>query len=123
MNVPELAVAIGAAVVGFGVIWGLFGLIRQQRAAPVEMFKVASKPSGESPSKLSVSELGKTWHVVLGVDPGATSDEIEVAYHARLAAYDRTRFSSTASPSEKQDAESRRAQISEAYEFIRSIRH
>jgi hypothetical protein len=123
MNVTDLAVAFGAAVIGFGVIWGVFGLIRQQKAAPLEMFKVEPKSPADSRVRINLAELGQTWHVILGVDAGATAQDIEAGYHARLADCDRIRFSSTASPLEKQEAEVRRAQVNEAYEFIRSIRH
>ena len=122
MNATDLAVAVGAAVVGFAVIWGVFGLIRQQRAAPVEMFKAGPKSPVDSRGRVNVAELGRTWHVILGVDAGATADEIEAGYHARLAECDRMRFSSAASTLEKQNAEIRRGQVNEAYEFIRSTR-
>jgi hypothetical protein len=123
MNATDLAVGLGAAVVGFGIIWGVFALIRQQRAPPVEMFNIEPKSSVDSRGRVNLAELGATWHVILGVHAGATSDEIEAAYHARLAECDRIRFSSSESAGEKQNAEVRRAQVNEAYEFIRSIKH
>lgn len=123
MNATDLAVGVGAAVVGFGIIWGVFGLIRQQRAAPVEMFKVEPKSPLQNDARLNVAELGQTWQTILGVDVGASLPEIEVAYHARLAECDRVRFAPVASALERQIAEMRRAHINEAHEFIRSIRH
>jgi hypothetical protein len=123
MNPTDLAIAAVAAVVGFGVIWGIFGLIKQQRAAPLDMFKVEPRSSVEGRGQLSLVELGRTWHVVLGVSAEATAEEIESGYHARLAECDRIRFSATASAVEKQDAETRRARVNEAYEFIRQARH
>jgi curved DNA-binding protein CbpA len=87
------------------------------------MLKVEPRPPVDSGARVSLAELGKTWHVILGVDAGATSDEIEAAYHARLAECDRTRFSSAASSLEKQSAETQRGRVNEAYEFIRSIKH
>lgn len=122
MNATDLAVGFGAAVIGFGIIWGVFGLIRQQKAAPVEMFKDEQKMSSDSRGKVSLAELGRTWHVTLGVDVAATADEIEAAYHARLAECDRIWFSSPENAVEKQNAEIRRVQVNEAYDFIRSVR-
>lgn len=122
MNPTDLAVAAVAGVVGFGIIWGIFSLIRQQRAAPVDMLKVEPKSSVEGRDKLSLVELGRTWHVILGISAEATAEEIESGYQARLAECDRIRFSATAGALEKQNAETRRAQINEAYEFIRQVR-
>jgi hypothetical protein len=123
MNPTDLAIAAVAGVVGFGIIWGIFGLIKQQRAAPVDMFKVEPSSSVEGRDKLSLVELGRTWHVILGVSAEATSEEIESGYHARLGECDQIRFSATGSAVEKQDAETRRGRVNEAYEFIRQIKH
>ena len=123
MNPTDLAIAAVAGVIGFGIIWGIFGLIRQQRAAPVEISRVEPRSSVEGRDKLSLLELGRTWHVILGVSAEATSKEIESGYHARLAECDRIRFSATESAFEKQGAETRRAQVNEAYEFIRQVKH
>src|SRR5262249_28819061 len=57
MSITDLGVAALAGIVGFGIIWGLFGLIRQQRAAPVELFKTEPKTPVESGARLSVTEL------------------------------------------------------------------
>jgi hypothetical protein len=123
MNAADLAIAAGAGVVGFGLIWGLFGLIRQQRAAPVAMSDSEPRAAVESRDTLSVAELGRTWQALLGVAAAASPEEIEAGYHARLAECDRIRFSASASAPEKQSAETRRSQVSEAYEFIRKVRH
>src|SRR2546430_10144847 len=84
MNPTDLAIAAVAGVVGFGIIWGIFGLIKQRRAAAVDMFKVEPRSLVEGRDKLSLVELGRTWHVILGVSAEATSEEIESGYHARL---------------------------------------
>lgn len=122
MNITDLAVAGGAGIVGFALIWGLFSLIRQQKAPPLDLFKNESGSSSEGRSRLSIAELGGGWHTILGVSPEATLPEIEAAYHARLAECDRIRFSSSGSVQEKQNAETRRAQIGDAYEFIRGAK-
>lgn len=122
MNPTDLAIAVAAGVVGFGIIWGIFALMRVQRAPPIELFKTESRSPVESGGKLSLTELGRTWHIILGVPAEAKSDEIEAGYHARLAECDRIRFSATERTLEKQNAETRRAHINEAYEFIRQVR-
>jgi hypothetical protein len=119
MSPTDLAVGVGAGVVGFGIIWGLFNLVRQQRAPPLEMFKAESRAPDAGRSRLSVADLGRQWQRILGVSAQATLAEIEAGYQARLADCERIRFSPTASASEKQAAESRRADVTEAYEFIR----
>jgi DnaJ-class molecular chaperone len=73
--------------------------------------------------RISVAELGNTWHVILGVPAEATAVEIEAAYHARLAEYDRIRFAPDETALSKQTAEAARARLTEAYEFIRQARH
>ena len=122
MSITDLSVAAIAGIVGFGIIWGLFALIRQQRAAPVEMFKTEPKPPVASGARLSVTELGRTWHVILGVPAEATPEEIEAGFHACLAECDRIRFAPGESAVAKQSAATRRAQVNEAYEFIRQVR-
>lgn len=122
MSVTDLAVAAGAGVVGFAIIWGLFSLVRQQRAPPVEMFKTDSVSSIERDGKLSLAQLGRTWHTVLGVPAEATLTDIESAYRARLAECDGVRFSPNAAERDKQDADTRRAQVTDAYEFIRGAK-
>lgn len=119
MSITDLGVAVGAGIVGFGIIWGLFNLVRQQRAPPLDVYKTDTSPRIERSGKLSVADLGARWSSILGVPAAAGSAEIEAAYHARLAECDGIRFSSSASAADKQAAEIRRAQISDAYEFIR----
>jgi hypothetical protein len=122
MSASDLAVAVGAGVIGFGIIWGLFNLVRQQKAPPVELLKSDSESRSEGDGKLSLAQLGRSWHTVLGVSEAASTSEIESAYHARLAECDGISFSSDAGTAEKQDAEVRRVQVSDAYEFIRSVK-
>lgn len=119
MSVIDLVIAVGAGIVGFGIIWGLFSLVRAQKAPPVEIYTSDPRPTTESRARLSVEELGRSWQTILGVPLEAGLPEIEAAYHARLAECDRVRFSSGASAAEKQDAETRRTRVSDAYEFIR----
>ncbi len=59
----------------------------------------------------------------MGVRESASAQEIEAAYHAGLAECDRIRFSPSESASAKSTADARRAQIVQAFEFIRPLKH
>lgn len=124
MNATDLLVAGGAGLLGFGIIWGLFALVRQQKAPPLEIFKTQAGPDSPArgAAKLNLAELGQRWHQILGVTPAATPAEIEAGYRARLAECDRVRMSPDAGAPAKQGAEERRAQVNDAYEFIRQVR-
>ena len=120
MNTSDLAVGLAAALAGFGVVWWLLTVVRQQKRPALEI--QVPTPPGEA-KRLSVSELGSRWHTILGVSPDAGSAEIEAAYHARLAECDRVRFAANETPLARQTAESTRSRVNEAYEFIRSARN
>jgi hypothetical protein len=115
MSGIELAIGIGAGLAGFGIVWWLFNVVRQQKAPPVDMGQIAPASSARSGGELSVADLGSTWHVILGVPAEATSAEIEAGYQARLAECDRAL--------DGQKAEARRVQVKEAFAFIRVIKH
>jgi hypothetical protein len=72
---------------------------------------------------LSLAEISARWSSILGVRESASAQEIEAAYHAGLAECDRIRFSPGESANAKSDAEARRAQITQAFEFIRPLKH
>ena len=116
MNSIDLLIGLGCGLAGFGMVWWLFSVIRQQRTPPLEMHPLATRVE---PRPISVAELGSTWNVILGVAAEASSAEVEAAYHARLAECDRVRFAPNETALGKQTAEDRRAQVNEAYEFIR----
>jgi hypothetical protein len=120
MNSTDLLIGLGCGLAGFGAVWWLFSVIRQQRTPPVQMHSIATRIE---PRRISVAELGSTWHVILGVPAEATSAELEAAYHARLAECDRIRFSPNETSLDKETAEATRAQVNEAYEFIRQVKH
>jgi hypothetical protein len=120
MSVSDLLIATGCGLAGFGVVWWLFSVVRQQKTPPIPMDPGAARIE---PRRISVAELGNTWHVILGVPAEATAVEIEAAYHARLAEYDRIRFAPDETALSKQTAEAARARLTEAYEFIRQARH
>jgi hypothetical protein len=119
VNTNDLAVGLAAALAGFGVVWWLLTVVRQQKRPPLE---IQATPVRGDAKRLSVSDLGSRWHTILGVSPDAGSAEIEAAYHARLAECDRIRFAPDEAPQARQAAESTRSQVSEAYEFIRPAR-
>jgi hypothetical protein len=120
MSGSDLLIGLGCGLAGFGVVWWLFSVARQQKTPPIPMGAVAARSES---SRISVAELGSTWHVILGVPAESTAVEIEAAYHARLAECDRIRFSANETALSKQTAEAARARVGEAYEFIRQVRH
>jgi hypothetical protein len=75
------------------------------------------------PRSLSLAEISSRWSVILRVSESASAQEIEAAYHAGIAECDRIRFSPAESAAAKADAETRRAQITQAFEFIRPLKH
>ena len=77
---------------------------------------------GARPGLLSLEEIGRSWHAILEVSSDASATQIESAYHAKLAHCDRIRFAVDATPENTRLAEERRAQICQAYEFIRPLR-
>lgn len=120
MRGTDLLIGLGCGLAGFGVVWWLFSVVRQQKTPPMPMGTVAARIE---PRRMSVAELGSTWHVILGVSAESTAVEIETAYHALLAECDRIRFSPNETALSKQSAEATHARVSEAYEFIRQARH
>ena len=77
-------------------------------------------PGGLGP--VSLDEIGRTWHTILGVSSEARADEIERAYYAKLAECDRARLASEISPAARRKVEQQRALLTQAFEFIRPLR-
>jgi len=121
MTATDWAVVGVGGLVGWGLVSWLITVIRQQKAPPVEMHPGTLSPETGRVS-LSVTELGNSWHAILGVAADASWVEIDAAYHERLAECDRAQLSSTGTASDKQRAEFRRAQVNEAFEFIRPLK-
>ncbi|HEX4389676.1 MAG TPA: hypothetical protein VH109_13705 [Steroidobacteraceae bacterium] len=113
-------VALLAAGVGFALVSWLLSLARQQRAPPVAIQAPAGAASGRG--RLSLAALGDGWPAVLGVTREATPEQIEAAYHARVAECDAVRFAGDAGDSAREEARARRADVEDAYEFIRALR-
>jgi hypothetical protein len=70
----------------------------------------------------SLAEISARWSTILRVPASADAQTIEAAYHAGIAECDAIRFSSTESASTQSAAEARRAQITQAFEFIRPLK-
>jgi hypothetical protein len=117
----EWLVAIIAGVAGFALVSWLLSLVRQQQAPPVA---IEHSPAATSAGRgrLTLAALGAQWQQLLGVAPEATAAQIQAAYHARLAECDAARFAAGASEEEKAQALQRRADVEDAYEFIRPLR-
>ena len=114
-------VALVAAVVGFGLVSWLLALVRQQKEPPVA---IGSPPPATPASRgrLSLAALGEQWHQILGVAREAGAAELQAAYHARLAECDAARFAAGASEAQRAEAQQRRVDVEDAYEFIRPLR-
>jgi hypothetical protein len=120
VSLTDWTALILCAIGGWAIVSWIFGVVRQQKAPPVEMHVPAAN---EAPKrKLSVAELSERWHLILIVPSEAGAAEIERAYHERLAECDRVRFTTTASVEEKRAAEERRVEVTRAFEFIRPQR-
>lgn len=104
-------------VVVMGVVGWLLVSFLLNRAKPLEDEEDAEFPTmprlpGSIPSSrqasdlLSLDEIGRSWHLILGVPADASGAQIEAAYRARLAGGD----------------EKERSRVTQAYEFIRPSR-
>jgi hypothetical protein len=122
MSLTDLAVVVLAGIVGFGIVSWVINVFRQQRAPPVEISSDPhAAPEAARPTP-SLAELGRTWHRTLGVPENADREEIEAAYRALATECDRVSSSAEAPAGERQRAAERRAQVNEAFEFIRTLR-
>lgn len=120
----EIGVLVVCAVVGwFGVSW-VINLVRQQRAPPMILHEQSSQapPQEERARGASLADLAQTWHTLLEVREDASVEEIETAYHQRVAEFDAARFAEGVGTLARQEAERQRAAVEEAYNFIRTIR-
>jgi hypothetical protein len=79
-------------------------------------------PTSSDSGALSLDEVARAWHTILGVSSDASGAEIERAYHAKLADCDRVRFTVDIPEATKRRAEEQRARVSQAFEFIRPLR-
>ena len=135
MSLTDWIVVCGGALLGWGVVSWLINVVRQQRAPPVPMGtqsppaaapdhapapvpapESAFEPALAAPSsgRISLAELGSTWHQILGVSPDASLGQIEAAYRERVAECERN--------APKGGNATQRSRLDEAFEFIRTLR-
>jgi len=138
MRTFDWIVVVGAGIAGWLLVSWLFARTKPQEpsesrpeprserepdARPhAPMLRLPAPDAESASSELSLDEIGRGWHSILGVPEGASVAEIERAYHSKLADCDRTRFSPDASAEAKRRAEEQRSRVSQAFEFIRPLR-
>lgn len=125
MSLTDWIVIGGGAAIGWGLVSWIITVVRQQRAPPVPMgvqegaappaTAPATAPAAAPQGRISLAELGSTWHVILGVPEDASLLEIEAAYRERVAMRERGAGEGGASLAE-------RSRLDEAFEFIRALR-
>lgn len=123
MDMTDWIVVVVGGLVGWGLVSLLAHLVRQQRRPPADLY--GGLPKGPDPvvrDTLSVAEIGNTWHEILAVPESASAQEIDAAFHLRIAECDQIRFSPTATPEEQRVAVLKRSRTNTAYEFIRPLR-
>src|SRR5213082_1754270 len=76
---------------------------------------ISTAPAAAPQGRISLAELGSTWHVILGVPEDASLLEIEAAYRERVAMRERGAGEGGATLAE-------RSRLDEAFEFIRALR-
>jgi hypothetical protein len=124
LSVVNIAILLVGALAGWFVVSLVITIVRQQREPPV-IFHAESHelPSEDARVKRpSLGEIAATWHTALRIRTDASVDEIEAAYHQRIAECDAVRFSKSAGSNERQEAERQRMMLDEAYNFIRTSR-
>ena len=117
-------VLIAAALVGWFAVSFVINVVRQQRQPPVILHgeSLQGVPAAARVKGPSLREIAATWHTVLRVRNDASVEEIEAAYHRRIAECDAVRYSNSSASDERQEAERQRFTIDEAYNFIRTSR-
>jgi preprotein translocase subunit Sec63 len=124
LSVVEIGTLLACALVGWLVVSWVITLVRQQREPPViglpESRQLPVEDAGSR--RPSLREIAETWPAVLRVRADASVEEINRAYHERLAECDAVRFSKDVGNSERREAEEQRLRIDEAYNFIRTSR-
>jgi len=123
VSLTDWIVIGGGAAIGWGLVSWIITVVRQQRAPPVPMQEgaappataPATAPAAAPQGRISLAELGSTWHVILGVPEDASLLEIEAAYRERVAMRER-------GPGEGAATLAERSRLDEAFEFIRALR-
>jgi len=120
----NIAILLVGALVGWFAVSLVITLVRQQRAPPVILHSESHEVLSEDARVKgpSLREIAATWHSTLHIRSDSSVDEIEAAYHQRIAECDAVRFSKSAGSNERQEAERQRVILDEAYNFIRTSR-
>ena len=116
MGLIDWIVIGGGAAIGWGLVSWIIAMVRQQRAPPVPMgpeARSAPTPAAAPHGRISLAELGSTWHVILGVREDASLAQVEAAYRERVAECERGAGGATAAA---------RSRLDEALEFVRTLR-
>jgi hypothetical protein len=106
----------GGAAIGWGLVSWIIAMVRQQRAPPVPMgpeTRSTPTPAAAPHGRTSLAELGRTWHVILGVRKDASLAQVEAAYRERVAECERGGAAGDATAAA-------RSRLDEALEFVRT---
>jgi hypothetical protein len=109
VRVIDWVVIGGGAAIGWGLVSWIISMVRQQRAPPVPMG--AEAPQG----RISLAELGRSWHLILGVREDASLAQVEAAYRERVTECERGAAAGDATAAA-------RSRLDEALEFVRKLR-
>jgi preprotein translocase subunit Sec63 len=117
-------VVIVMAVVGWLIVSYVLKRLKPSQSVDDRPMPVpAERSTPRLPAPASPADIGaRPGLLSLEVSSDASATQIESAYHAKLAHCDRIRFAVDATPENTRLAEERRAQICQAYEFIRPLR-
>jgi hypothetical protein len=118
MGLIDWIVIGGGAAIGWGLVSWIIAMVRQQRAPPVPMgpeARSAPTPAAAPHGRISLAELGSTWHVILGVREDASLEEIEAAYRERVGECERGAAAGDATAAA-------RSRLDEALEFVRTLK-
>lgn len=118
----DWGIVLVGGIVGWTVVAWSITVIRQQKRPPLNTSDELEQTSAPRSESLGVVELASHWASILGTTKDASAEDIDTAYHARIAECDRIRFTPNVSSEDKQGAEQRRVQIEQAFEFIRPIK-
>ena len=124
MSIVDIGILTAAAFVGWFAVSFVINVVRQQRQPPIVLHGESLQVPREDAhlKRPSLREIAETWHTVLRVRNDASLDEIETAYHRRIAECDAARYAKNLASDERQEAERQRFVIDEAYNFIRTSR-
>ena len=132
MTLIDFGVVVVGGLIGWAIVSWIVSIVRQQKQPPVDLTRTNRSPldlvhdaptlATREPRALSLADVSQTWSAILGVPDSATAQDIETAYHARLAECDEIRFSSSAPAEAKASAQARRSKITQAFEFIRPLK-